>query len=400
MMIFFGFLILLVIFAVPVVAQIDLDGYLKGFIFQNTHSGEFQRLGTRFQTRYSGRWKNRTGIFAAMNFESDWGSLASDSTGERFSIYPVEFYLDYRTNLVDFRFGQQLIFWGVADWVSPTDIINPWNHQRLSGEIEDYRLPVLAANATVYVNDFQLQGVVIPVFDPVETPLPPGTEVVLPEKKFSNSQWGARVTSYLGMADISLTVFDGYEHSPAMMVDKKLRAKYLRYQLIGFDIIQPFGSLALKSEVVYLHRPDRDGTDPFVRNSQIRSLVGLDYNPTDRISINFQGNFDTYLDYDVDEETERLVSLGLAEMFTAERAMNRQTSLILSWQALDFVTVQTIGLYNIEAKDALMMAFASWDIADGFQALFGTIIFEGPQTSMFGRLDKQDKLFLEIKASF
>jgi hypothetical protein len=383
-------------------AQIDLDGYVKGFAFLNPHSSEFERLGTRFQTRYSGRWNDRIGVFAAVNFESDLGTLAADTTGDRFSIFPVEFYLDVHTRVVDFRFGRQLIFWGVADWVSPSDVINPWDHSRMSGEIEDYRLPVMAASATAYWGNFQIQGVAIPTFEPVELPLPPSTEAVTPGRTLGNIQWGVRLTSYLGMADISLTVFDGFEVYPEVRPSKSLtqKAEYPRYQLLGFDVIRPIGAFAPKVEAAYVLREDREGTDPFRRNSQIRSMVGLDYNPTDRLSLTFQGSLDAYLDYDEDAETDRLAEMGLAGIFQPEPAVTPQASLMINWQAMDYVAIQAMGLYNLEAEDALVMAFAIWDIADGLQALFGGIMFEGPESSMFGRLDRQDKIFVELKASF
>ncbi|UCD38415.1 MAG: hypothetical protein JSW54_02750, partial [Fidelibacterota bacterium] len=370
----FRLLVLLAVVSVQLGAQIDLNGYVKSFAYVNTHSGEFERLGTRFQTRLSGSWNDQTGIFAAVNFEADLGTQAADSTGEHFSIFPVEFYLDYHTRMVDFRLGRQLIFWGVVDWVSPADVINPWDHSRMSGEIEDYRLPVTAASATAYWSDFQLQAVLIPTFEPVDMPLPPGTETSMPEKKLSNSQLGARLTSYLGLADISLTLFDGFEAYPEVRPDgMSLRAEYPRYQLLGCDVVRPVGAWALKGEAAYLRRADRDGTDPFKRNSQLRGMAGVDYNPTDRLSLSCQGSLDAYLNYNEDADTDSLAAMGLTGMFQPEPAVTPQASLMLNWQAGDYVAVQVMGLYNLEAEDALLLTFASWDIADGFQALLGGI---------------------------
>ena len=42
--------------------------------------------------------------------------------------------MDYYTDFVDIRFGKQLISWGKADEINPTDILNP---QILSNITED-----------------------------------------------------------------------------------------------------------------------------------------------------------------------------------------------------------------------------------------------------------------------
>jgi hypothetical protein len=40
------------------------------------------------------------------------------------------------------------------------------------------------------------------------------------------------------------------------------------------------------------------------------------------------------------------------------------------------------------------------EIADALHLSAGMVLFQGPKDSPFGRLNKEDKLFVELKASF
>jgi len=190
-------------------AQLQTNGYLKGLAYVNPHSGSYERLGTRLQTRFTAEWQDRMGFFAGINYEIDLAGSPSDTTeqspsdrieikGNYLLIYPVEFYLDLHTSFMDLRFGQQYIFWGSTDWINPTDVINPWDYENLSSEIEDYRLSVLALRSDMYVGDLAIQAVLVPRFTPAAIPLPPGTIKHDRLLKVDQAQYGLRLTSYLG----------------------------------------------------------------------------------------------------------------------------------------------------------------------------------------------------------
>ena len=110
----------------------NLSGYVKSFGYVNPNdSARFDRAGARLQLQVDGRLGMNAAYFAAMDFNYDAAKSAHSplaGRGSGLSVYPVEAYVDIFTDHADFRLGQQFIFWGTADWVNPTDNINPWDY--------------------------------------------------------------------------------------------------------------------------------------------------------------------------------------------------------------------------------------------------------------------------------
>jgi hypothetical protein len=401
-------------------AQIATNGYLKGLAYVNTHSGEYERIGTRLQTQFTNDWSGQTRLFAAVNYELNIADTSRDGgftseggrmelRGRHIRIAPVEFYLDVSSGPLDLRLGQQYIFWGSTDWINPTDVINPWDYKNLSGEVEDYRLPVMALSGTMYVGDLTAQGVVVPGFTPAQIDLPPGTTVHHPGLDVTQAQYGLRVTSYLGATDIALSTYKGFDPYPSIvpMTDISVKppettfdATYEKYWMAGWDFVRSMNEFAIKGEGAYILRADEDGDDPFIANSSVQTVLGLDYIRTDRLSFNLQGVHNLLLDYDEADEKAQLDSLRLTQHMSAPEAATWAISGRVAWQPIDFVDTQAIAVYNLNQKDALIMGFGTWEIADALHLSAGVVLFQGPSDSPFGRMNKEDKLFVELKASF
>ncbi|NOZ75767.1 MAG: hypothetical protein GXO90_10445, partial [FCB group bacterium] len=239
--------------------QVSIGGYMKGFGYVNSYSGEFSRLGTRFQTRFSAD-NDRTGFLATINMETDQARIQSDtSQGNFFSLIPVELYVDFHFDQADLRLGRQFIFWGSTDWINPTDVINPWDFLNLSSEIEDYRIPVFAGSWTYYWNQFTLQSVVVPGFSATKVPLPDHTTITLPPLDWKHLQGGFRVQSYVGATDVSLAYFSGFNHFPTLIFEVMdftmsppiplFKGHYSRQQMFGGDFSRTWEQWGFKGEV-------------------------------------------------------------------------------------------------------------------------------------------------------
>jgi hypothetical protein len=401
-------------------AQIGTNGYLKGLAYVNTHSGEYDRIGTRLQTQFTNDWSGQTRLFAAVNYELNIADTSRDGgftseggrmelRGRHIRIAPVEFYLDVSSGPLDLRLGQQYIFWGSTDWINPTDVINPWDYKNLSGEVEDYRLPVMALSGTMYAGDLTIQGVVVPGFTPAQIDLPPGTTVHHPDLDVTQAQYGLRVTSYLGATDIALSTYKGFDPYPSIvpLTDVTVKppettfdATYEKYWMVGWDFVRSMNEFAIKGEGAYIRRADEDGDDPFIANSSVQTVLGLDYIRSDRLSFNVQGVHNMLLDYDEADETARLDSLQLTQHMSAPEAATWAISGRVAWSPIDFVDTQMIAVYNLNRKDALILGFVTWEMADALHLSAGLVLFQGPDDSPFGRMNREDKLFVELKASF
>lgn len=392
------------------VAQADINGYLKGFAFLNPTTQTYDRIGTRFQTRYTGGFGTKIEYFAAINFEYDQAAAQRDtvniateigfSRGDGFGVYPVEYYLDLHLANADIRFGQQFIFWGSAEWVNPTDLINPWDFANMSGEIEDYRLPVMALSVQWYLGDLTLQGVLIPGFTPAVMPLPPVTVIYYPQFGYDEPQVGFRATSYLGNTDFSFCYFNGYDNMPSIHMEQVLEVKYHPLQMIGFDFVRPTRSWNIKGEAAYIKTADDDDNDVFITNSNLQTVLGLDYIWSEDLSLNLQYVNQMLLDYEYTSEQALIGNMGLSDYMTAPEEFTHSLSTVISWSPFHYVSGQLIGVYNLQEGDSFFMAFLSWEMADATHLTFGTVLFQGDATTTYGRLDQADKIFIELKRAF
>jgi len=381
----------------------NIGGYVKTFGYLNPNDSlRFDRAGSRLQLKVEDRIGSRAAYFAAMDFNYD-GAKASElpnaSRSSGLTIYPVEAYVDLFTKYADFRLGQQFIFWGRTDWVNPTDNINPWDYQNISSEIEDYRIPVMAARGNFYLGPVKLQAVGVPFFTPDKIPLPTDS-IITPAKNLSNSEYGLRLSSYLGTLDYSFSYFHGYDGTPAIFanflsvppVPPKIYAKYFPIDVYGFDFVTTMGAWAIKSESAFFQTEDKNGDNPGIENPYIESVVGLDYVPTTKFSVTAQLVHNYKFHYH--RNIEQMNPMGTEPRQTFSTAVRAQ------WDLAKFVSWQLISVYNFHDGDSFTLSFINWDVADGVNITFGGLLFQGPPNSPFGRSAKQDNIFAEFKISF
>ncbi|MFQ6613264.1 MAG: DUF1302 family protein [Fidelibacterota bacterium] len=404
----FGILILIQLSVAA--GQVSIGGYVKGFAYVNPYSGEYSRLGTRFQTRFSGD-NGRTGFLATINMETDQVRNQSDSQpGNELALTPVELYVDFHFDQSDFRLGRQFIFWGSADWVNPTDVINPWDFLNLSSEIEDYRIPVFAGSWTYYWNQFTLQSVLVPGFSPTKVPLPDYTEVTLPPSDWNHPQGGFRMQSYVGATDVSLAYFSGFNQLPTLIFEAMnfsvspplpmFTGHYSRQQMIGGDFSRTWEQWGFKGEAAYIRTPDVEGTDVFEANPYFESVIGFDYIFSESLNLNGQYVNKTYTNYSKAEEEQRILDQGYASYLEAPEKTTHSVTGRISWNPIPYVNGQIITVYNFLDGDSFVLAFASWEPRDAVSITLGSVLFSGPASSEYGRLDSEDLIFLEIKQSF
>ncbi len=154
-----------------------------------------------------------------------------------------EAYMDYYGSSYDLRAGVQIINWGTAWMINPTNNINPFDLSEEVALIPEDRLGVTAFQLKYYpVNNLIFRGVYIPYFIPaLEVP-----DVPLPEKNLKNSEYALKLTAQSIMGfDLSASYFKGKEDIP------RTNGCYRDVQIYGADFIGSIGEVALWAEGGY-----------------------------------------------------------------------------------------------------------------------------------------------------
>ncbi len=398
----------------------QLGGYVKFFAHPNLNKPyPFDRLGSRIQLKLQGPFAPRASFFAALDFNFEETQVTGgfdEPRSKGMAVYPVEAYVDLFFSKLDLRLGKQFIFWGKTDWINPTDNINPWDYVNIAAEIEDYRIPVTAAKADLYLGKFDLEAVWVPRFQPHKIPLHlpdsiNGLPVIhqptaYPANELGNSQFGFRLLSSFSAIDFSLSYFHGFDQNPTIYWSFQPRERtfstlitYKPYQVFGADFVTTRGKFAFKGEGAYFLTEDRDGRNIFIKNPYLQYVLGIDYNATNSLTLNGQFIQTIRFKYDREYEISQREAWHMPTDNIPEQFVN-SISLRGQYQVSDFVNVQVISVVNLKDYDYFLLPILNYSYSDGVNIYAGATLFEGPSRSTFGRNKAYSRAFVEVKYSF
>ncbi len=434
-------------------ADVVLGGYVKSFVFEQvTDPYALERAGSRLQLSARGG-QGPVSFYTATDFELDSRMLLTDqpaTRGEGFDVYPVEAYVNLSAGPVDIRAGQQFIFWGRTTWVNPTDVITPWNYPDMASEIEDYRIAPFATRVNWYIaGELMADLVWVPIFRPTRLgPFGPtsvnGLPVIqgppdLPERTLENGEFGFRLSHSISRwaLDWSVSAYKGWEKMPTMSLTPNFPTStdagddtsdgpppgvagtgeddgampmmpesftqtnhYGPLLMVGADFAKAVGPFVIKGEGAYKRTGDEDGTDIYLRNSRIESVVGLDYVLSENVTLGTQ-YINTYLlDYDQEAELAAHQAMGSNPEFL-EAAFAQELSLTANITIIPQLGCQFTGLYNLTYQDFFVLGFVWWELADALKLYAGAVGFGGADaTTPFGALTDASRAFVELKYSF
>ncbi len=406
-------------------AQVRLGGYLKFYHHNNTVSPHrIAKTGVRLQMNLQKSFGERGELFSSFDFDANDLRLYQNGLNRRgnaLDIYPVEAYVSLYFSNVDVRLGKQFIFWGKTDWINPTDNLNPWDYANISSEIEDYRLPVTAVKTDWYLGPVTLEADWLPVFLPDRLPVKTGrirpgdaarhipaiyqASPVLPAPTLKHSQAALRLSHTVWGIDYSVSYYAGLSHQFSMIsrfdpVQNQitLTPTYKPLHVVGGDFQRIFGSWGIKGEGAYFRTADPRRRDPEIENPHFKYVLGSDWTPGDRVALTLQWVQDIH-EADAPKHTQN----GSTQMATVSHSPDRvasSVSAVLRWNPFDYVTSQVIGVLNLKDKDSFVLGFVSYELADALHITAGGLFFSGPVDSPFGQMDKEDKVFLEVKYSY
>ena len=203
------------------------------------------------------------------------------------------------------RAGRQIIAWGRADGVNPTDNLSGQDLTLLVPDDVDRRLGTTAVRASYYLGDLSVAGVWLPEFRGHEFALPappPGVTFLREASRWPGNQWALRVEQTGRAVDWSVSYFRGRDTSPdlsaALGADgaPAIRLSHHRVRVLGGDMTANLGRFGLRAEGAYVKTEDADGTDPFTKNPFVFVVAGADRTFGGLLNVNVQYLFRYVMD--------------------------------------------------------------------------------------------------------
>ncbi|MDR0577168.1 MAG: hypothetical protein LBI87_06445 [Candidatus Accumulibacter sp.] len=361
------------------------------------------------------RWKlgARVDYDAVFDFHDNTYPTAVERN-QRFNVHLRENYLDVNAGDWDFRLGKQQVVWGemvglfFADVVSARDM-----REFVLREFDMMRIPQWAARAEYFDGDFHAEWLWIPVasydltgkpgadFYPWQ-PRPSGVRAVyrnekIPDRTIANSNYGLRLSALKNGWDVSGFAYSSMDVAPTFYRDAAslpgtyvYRARHDRIHQYGGTVSKDFGAFVLKGEVVYtrgrqftvLRALDGNGVVP---QNTLDWAMGLDFNPSAETRFNVQFYQRRYFSHDPD-----LIADAREDGY----------SLLLNHKFTDRLEAQALWISSLNRTDWLLRPRVIWAFERNWRLAVGADVFRGPPLGLFGRYDRADRAYAEVRYSF
>lgn len=319
-----------------------------------------------------------------------------------------EAFVDLRFGKLDVRAGRQIIAWGRADGVNPTDNLSGQDLTLLVPDDADRRLGATAVRASYLLGDVSIGGVWLPEFRGHAFALPappPGVVFARESGQWPGDQWALRVEQTGRAVDWSASYFDGKDLAPDLGVDvaaglqartgPSILLSHHRVRVIGGDMTANLGRFGLRAEGAYVDTEDPQGRDPFTKNPFVFIVAGADRTFGGQLNLNVQ-----YL--------YRQVRHHPGTSDSVQDVLNSQTQAVQ--HGVSFRIARKWRHDTLEAECAAV-AYAGpeggalrpkvvYAVTDSWKVLAGAEILRGQSTSLFGLMQRNSAGYAELRWSF
>jgi len=325
----------------------------------------------------------------------------------------LESYANLYFGSVDLRIGKQNIVWGRADALNPTDVLTPKDFTLLSAkDEEERRIGTVALKANYYHGNYTLSLIWLPIFNPITIPLgtPPGfqlTEDKRSQGKWSDQGFAVKLDQTGGELDWSFSYYYGLDVFPVgrPLSPTQTLLVHNRIHMIGADFARTLGRLGVRGEAAYVHTQDPAGTDPVIKNPYFYSVLGMDHDVTEDLSINVQAYQRIIINYrdpfQVQDPVARNASVLNATFNNQlDRIQEGLSGRIKATWWNKTLEGELLGQWNLNRGDFFLRPSLNYAFTDVWKGFVGYDVFNGQRHSFFGRLQPMTAFFAEIRATF
>ncbi|NOZ85005.1 MAG: hypothetical protein GXP49_01835 [Deltaproteobacteria bacterium] len=422
---------------------LDLGGYIRGALFLGKIDGKdateiksgYGELALTLKAKLGSSGRGFAELRSRYGFNGGETRLENDLR---------EAYVDLFLGPLDLRLGHQIITWGRADGINPTDNLTPKDMSFRSADEDDMRAANLAIRSTLNLGPTRTEIVWVPFFSPSRYPdfkIPGPVEFkdpVYPDKHFEHGTIASRFNLELPEIEASVSYLFGYSPMPGLELSKlnmsptspsvDVAFRAYQYHVAGFDFSStPGGFLGIRGEAALKWPKDYDSKN-YAPLPDVQYVLGMDKDFSDLyIIVQYIGK--AVLDYDMPEDTglmdlaqgKKIPSEKLAKIITdpegaAQKEIRRKV-LTLAGQTKEYqhsvmlriqykmlqetLKLEVSGMYNFSTGEYMVRPKISYQVADGLDAVIGGEVFGGPDNTLFGMIDQtMSAAFIEVRAWF
>jgi hypothetical protein len=328
--------------------------------------------------------------------------------GETRSVFR-EAYVGVSGETVNVRLGRQIISWGRADQINPTDNLTPRDFTLLVPETEDDRLGTYAGFAAYRRDEYTLSAIWLPHFRPNVVPFPAGL-IVRKDIPDSARQYAFKLDrSGSGGIDWSLSWFSGFDLNPTLGIDPETPGtvveRHPRIRVAGSDFAIPVGRFGFRGEAAYTWTENSDGADPLQKKPFFFGVVGVERTFFDYLNVNIQ-----YYNYSVHRYSDprSLADPAMRDFAVSQAILTHQLDRIEQGVATrvsdkwwnETLEAEVAVLSSFNRRDYAVKPKVTYAFNDHLRGTLGADILLGSEDALFGRFHKNSLAYTELRYSW
>jgi len=322
-----------------------------------------------------------------------------------------EGYVNYSNGAADFRVGKQIIVWGRADQINPTDNLTPRDNTLFIPESDDQRLGSVAAKATYNFSGVAATAIMLPRFRPSVQPITPAAGVVFDESIPGGNQYALKLEQTGQGVDWSLSYFRGFDLNPDISIQSALPGaltlslQHHRIRVLGADAATVMGRYGARAEAAYTWTEDAAGGDPFIKNPFFYGVLGADRTFFEYLNVNLQyyvRAISNFSDPNVIANPQlRGVAIQQSIFSSQQDKLQHGMSLRIANKWLnETLEAELAAVYDFTRRDYLLRPKLGYAFDDHWKGLLGATLFRGDANTFFGMLHDRSAVFGELRYSF
>ena len=393
-----------------ILSSLNLNGSLRGTYWSVSHNpaGRDDFGAAEFWLKAA----PHLGDKATMNLEG-WTRTSNELPAAVAHSLLREGYLDTSIGAADFRIGKQIIVWGKADQLNPTDNLSPRDNSLFVAESDDQRRGTVAAKSTYNFSDdysgMAATVIWLPRFKPNIQPMPPTPGVTFSETLPTGDQYAVKLEQSGKAVDWSLSYFRGYDLNADISIQSALPGvislQHHRIRVLGADAATVVGRYGLRAEMAYTQTEDAAGIDPFIKNPFFYGVLGADRTFFEYLNINlqyFDRRVSNYSDPNaIADPLTRSVAIRQSIISNQQDSVQHGLSMRIAnkWMH-ETLDAELAVVYNLTRSDYLLRPKLSYAFDDRWKGSLGAYIFRGGSDTFFGLLRDRSAVFGEMRYSF
>ena len=404
----------------------QLNGYGRGVLYTGTYESQslpeirsgYGEAALKINAFSGARGK----LFSEIRFKSGY------EYNEQINQFQLrEAYADLYLGDFDLRAGQQILAWGRADGINPTNNLTPQDYFVRSPEPDDIRMGNFLVRGRYTIKSrIRLEGIWVPVyrhsiyrFDLFDMPdFVHFADAYNPDAAFKNGSFAGKVEFLFDRFDGSISWFSGFDPMPGIEAGPlpetpgenpsiDLYARPFRQQTGGVDFSFGLGSFGARGEAAYREPEPGYKGEIFVPNRDLRYVLGIDrsfgiFNMMVMYSGQYVFDFEEMqmLESFPEIELEMLRQPAVWEMLGPvmdqqlagfNRVIFDQTKEIMHSLAArpsislfhEVLDLEVFGLYNFSTQEWTLLPRLSWSVSDNLKLGIGGQYFEGPPNTRY-----------------